>query len=166
MTFGRVCILTAFAVALYVVGAGIYGARTGKREWSVSARRGMYVIAALTITSFAILEYAYVTSDFAFSLVATNSSTTTPLFYRLTAIWSSQAGSMLLWVTVLAILSGIVLRATRDSHREVGAWATAVLGAIASFFLALMGVYPDANPFLAASPVPIACNGLKYGPVR
>ncbi|MFT4050074.1 MAG: heme lyase CcmF/NrfE family subunit [Solirubrobacterales bacterium] len=161
MTFGRACILTAFAVALYVVGAGFYGARTGKREWSVSARRGMYAIAVLAIASFVTLEIAYVTSDFSFSLVATNSSTTTPLFYQLTAIWSSQAGSMLLWVTVLSILSGIVLRLTRDTHREVGAWATVVLGAIATFFLTLMVFFPDANPFLASNPVPVEGNGLE-----
>ena len=55
MTFGRVCILTAFTVALYVVGAGFYGARTGKREWSVSARRGMYVIALLAIAAIVLI---------------------------------------------------------------------------------------------------------------
>src|SRR4051812_26031904 len=147
MTFGRACILTAFAVALYVVGAGFYGARTGKREWSVSARRGMYVIGGLAIASFVTLELAYIRSDFAFALVAQNSSTTTPTFYKLTAIWSSQAGSMLLWITVLGILSTLVLRLTRDTHREVGAWATVVLGAIATFFLTLMVFFPDANPF-------------------
>lgn len=161
MTFGRACILTAFAVAIYVVAAGFYGARTGKREWSVSARRGMYVIAGLAIASFVTLEIAYINSNFHFSLVATNSSTTTPLFYRLTAVWSSQAGSMLLWVTVLGILSGLVLRLTRDTHREVGAWATVVLGAIATFFLTLMVFFPDANPFLASNPVPVEGNGLE-----
>ncbi|MGH2958580.1 MAG: heme lyase CcmF/NrfE family subunit [Solirubrobacterales bacterium] len=160
MTFGRACILTAFAVAIYVVGAGLYGARTGKREWSVSARRGMYVIAGLAIASFVTLELAYINSNFAFSLVALNSSTTTPLFYKLTAIWSSQAGSMLLWVTVLGILSSVVLRITRDTHREVGAWATVVLGVIATFFLSLMVFFPDANPFLRSTPVPLEGNGL------
>ncbi|MBJ7458278.1 MAG: heme lyase CcmF/NrfE family subunit [Thermoleophilaceae bacterium] len=161
MTFGRACILTAFAVALYVVGSGLYGARTGKREWSVSARRGMYVIALLAIASFVTLELAYINSNFEFALVAQNSSTTTPLFYKLTAVWSSQAGSMLLWVTVLGILSSIVLRITRDTHREVGAWATVVLGAIATFFLFLMVFFPDADPFKASSPVPVEGNGLE-----
>jgi cytochrome c-type biogenesis protein CcmF len=160
MTFGRVCIVTAFAVALYVIAAGFYGAKTGRREWSVSARRGMYAITALAIASFVTLEIAYVTSNFHFNLVALNSSTTTPLFYKLTAVWSSQAGSMLLWVTVLGLLSTVVLYGTRNTHREVGAWATVVLGVIASFFLSLMVFFPDANPFLAANPVPVEGNGL------
>jgi cytochrome c-type biogenesis protein CcmF len=160
MTFGRACILTAFAVAIYVVAAGFYGARSGKREWSVSARRGMYVIAGLSIASFVVLELAYIDSNFNFSLVALNSSTITPMFYKVTAIWSSQAGSMLLWVTVLGILSSIVLWLTRDTHREVGAWATVVLGVVATFFLSMMVFFPDANPFLRSSPVPLEGNGL------
>lgn len=160
MTFGRVCILTAFAVALYVAAAGFYGAHTGERRWSVSARRGIYAICGLAVISFAVLEIAYVRSDFSFSLVALNSSTTTPLFYKLTAIWSSQAGSLLLWVLVLGIFASAVLFATRNTHREVAAWATGVLGVIAAFFLGLMVFYPDANPFLASNPVPVEGNGL------
>ena len=104
MVFGRVCILTAFAVAIYVVGAALYGAKTGKREWSVSARRGMYCVLGLALACFVTLEIAYLQSNFDFYLVAQNSSTTTPLFYKFTAIWSSQAGSLLLWVTVLGLL--------------------------------------------------------------
>jgi cytochrome c-type biogenesis protein CcmF len=61
---------------------------------------------------------------------------------------------------VLGILSSAVLRLTRDTHREVGSWATAVLGAIAAFFLTLMVFIPDANPFLASNPVPAEGNGL------
>ncbi len=115
----------------------------------------------MAIASFVTLEIAYLSSDFSFSLVALNSSTTTPLFYKLTAVWSSQAGSLLLWVTVLGLLSSVILRMTRDSHREVGAWATVVLGGIASFFLAMMVFFPDADPFLASTPVPIEGNGLQ-----
>lgn len=160
MTFGRVCIITAFVVAIYVAGAAFYGASTGKREWSVSARRGMYAIFGLAVACFITLELAYIRSDFSFSLVALNSSTTTPLFYKLTAIWSSQAGSLLLWILVLGTFSSAVLYATRNTHREVGAWATGILGVIAAFFLGLMVFYPDANPFLGSSPVPIEGNGL------
>lgn len=160
MTFGRVCIILAFAVAIYVAVAAFYGARTGKREWSISARHGIYAIFGLAVAAFITLELAYIRSDFSFSLVALNSSTTTPLFYKLTAIWSSQAGSLLLWVLVLGTFSSAVLYATRNTHRETGAWATGILGVIAAFFTGLMVFYPDANPFLASNPVPVEGNGL------
>ena len=56
-----------------------------------------------------ILQSAFVRSDFGFALVASHSSTTTPLFYRLTAVWSSQEGSLLLWVLLLSLWSSLVL---------------------------------------------------------
>ncbi|MGH2907529.1 MAG: heme lyase CcmF/NrfE family subunit [Solirubrobacterales bacterium] len=161
MIFGRACILAAFAVAIYAAGAGFYGARSGKREWAVSARYAIYTLLALAIASFVTLEIAYLSSDFHFYLVAQNSSTTTPTFYKVTAVWSSQAGSLLLWVTVLGLFASGALYATRNTHREVAPWATAVLGVIATFFLALMVFFPDANPFRAANPVPIEGNGLS-----
>ncbi|MFY9470108.1 MAG: heme lyase CcmF/NrfE family subunit [Solirubrobacterales bacterium] len=161
MTFGRVCIIAAFVVAIYAAAAGLYAARGGRRDFAVSARRAIYALAAFAIAAFITLELAYLRSDFGFALVANNSSTTTPLFYKITAIWSSQAGSLLLWVMVLGIFSSAVLFATRNSHREVAPYANAVLGAIATFFLALMVFAPEANPFVASSPVPVEGNGLN-----
>ena len=49
------------------------------------------------------LEAAFLRSDFSVELVAEHSSTTTPTFYKLTAMWSSQGGSLLLWAWVLSI---------------------------------------------------------------
>lgn len=161
MTFGRVCILAAFGLAIYAATAGTYAATSGRRDWAASARRAIYALTGLAIAAFVTLEIAYLSSNFAFALVAQNSSTTTPLFYKLTAIWSSQAGSLLLWVTVLGIFSSGVLFATRNTHRQVAPWANAVLGAIAVFFTGLMVFAADADPFIAAVPVPIEGNGLN-----
>ncbi|MBI5310423.1 MAG: heme lyase CcmF/NrfE family subunit [Actinobacteria bacterium] len=161
MTFGRVCILAAFGLAIYALAAGVFAATSGRRDWAASARRAIYALTGMAIAAFATLEIAYLSSDFSFALVAQNSSTTTPLFYKLTAIWSSQAGSLLLWVTVLGIFSSGVLYATRNTHRQVAPWANAVLGGIAVFFVGLMVFAVDANPFVAATPVPVEGNGLN-----
>ena len=50
-----------------------------------------------------VLEAAFLRSDFSVALVADHSSTTTPAVYKLTAMWSSQGGSLLLWAWVLSI---------------------------------------------------------------
>ncbi len=74
------------------------------------------------------LEAAFLRSDFSVELVADHSSTTTPSFYKLTALWSSQGGSLLLWAWVLSLIaSSAVLYLTRNRHREVVPYATAVL---------------------------------------
>ncbi len=65
--------------------------------------------------------------DFSVGLVAEHSSTTTPTGYKLTAMWSSQGGSLLLWAWVLSIASSGVLYLTRSRHREIVPYATAVL---------------------------------------
>ena len=156
---GSAFLVVAFGAAIYTAIASVYGARAGKREWVVSGRRGMYCVAGLVIASMVLLEAAYLRSDFEFALVAQNSSTDTPTFYKLTAVWSSQAGSLLLWVTLLALFSSIALYATRRRHREIAPYAAAVLGAVAAFFLFLMLFY--ASPFDTLSPVPVEGNGLN-----
>jgi cytochrome c-type biogenesis protein CcmF len=156
---GSACLAVGLLTALYAVGAAIYGARGGGPRWVVSARHAIYALAGLLVTAFVILESAYLRSDFSYELVATNSSTDTPTFYKFTAIWSSQAGSLLLWVLLLSLFSSAVLRVTRNQQREVVPYATAVLGVIASFFLILTVFY--ASPFDTLANPPTEGNGLN-----
>src|SRR3954471_7329117 len=156
---GFACLVVALLTAIYAVAASLYGARGGGPRWVISARRAIYAMAGLLVLAFAILEAAYLRSDFSFSLVAQNSSTDTPTFYKLTAIWSSQAGSLLLWVMLLSLFSSAVLRATRNQMREVVPYANAVLGVIASFFLVLVVFY--ASPFDTLAQAPAEGNGLN-----
>src|ERR687887_2388510 len=114
--------------------ASLYGARSGRREWVASGRRAVYAMAGTTAVAFVILEAAFYRSDFTFAVVASHSSTTTPAFYRLTAMWSSQEGSLLLWAWVLSLASSAVLFLTRNRHREIVPYATAILMGFGTFF--------------------------------
>jgi cytochrome c-type biogenesis protein CcmF len=135
---GSALLAAALLAALYAAGAAVYGARTGDRRWVDSSRRSVYAMAALITTAVVLLEIAFVRDDFHFALVAEHSSTTTPTFYKLTAMWSSQEGSLLLWAWVLSLASSGVLYMSRRKHPEIAPWATAVLAAIGSFFIGLM----------------------------
>src|ERR687887_1244427 len=142
---GFACLVVGLLTALYAASASVYGAQTGRRQFVVSARYAFYCLAGLMILAVVILQSAYLRNDFSYSLVAQNSSTDTPTFYKLTAMWSSQAGSLLLWAFVLSIFSSVVLHLTRHKHREIVPYATAVLAGIGAFFLLLMVFY--ASPF-------------------
>jgi cytochrome c-type biogenesis protein CcmF len=155
---GSALLAAALLCALFAVGAGAYGGRSGDRRWVESARRGVYAWAGLLTAAVVILEIAFLRNDFSFSLVADHSSTTTPTFYKLTAMWSSQEGSLLLWAWVLSLASSVVLFITRNRHREIVPWATAVLAALGSFFIGLM-IF-KAQPFAHLDPAPPEGAGL------
>jgi cytochrome c-type biogenesis protein CcmF len=155
---GSALLAASLLAALFAAGAAVYGARTGDRRWIDSSRRSVYAMAALITTAVVLLEVAFVRDDFHFALVADHSSTTTPTFYKLTAMWSSQEGSLLLWAWVLSLASSGVLYMTRRRHREIVPWATAVLATLGSFFIGLMIL--KAQPFAHLDPAPQEGAGL------
>jgi cytochrome c-type biogenesis protein CcmF len=166
---GRALLILALAIAVYGVFASLYGARTRNaapgrhrwdgRAWIASGRRAAYALAVTLAVCFALLEAAFLRSDFSFQLVAENSSTTTSAFYRATAVWSSQQGSLLLWVLLLSGWSSIILFLTRRRAREIAPYATAVLLGLAAFFCALLVFL--VTPFGRMSPVPAEGLGLE-----
>ena len=155
---GSAALAASLLAVLYAGGAAIYGAVTGDRRWVHSSRLAMYATAALLTTCVVVLELAFLGDDFGFEVVGDHSSTTTPTFYKLTAMWSSQEGSLLLWAWVLSLASSGVLFLTRGRHREIVPWATAVLAGIGAFFICLMLF--AAPPFSEVSPAPAEGAGL------
>ncbi len=157
---GRALLILGLAVCVYGICASIYGARSRRREWVDSGRRAVYALAGLMVIAFVILEAAFLRSDFSFNVVAGHSSTTTPTFYKLAAAWSSQEGSLLLWVMLLSLWSSLILFLTRYRVREIAPYATAVLLGFAAFFTSLM-VFPfAANPFVTSAHPPLEGAGL------
>jgi cytochrome c-type biogenesis protein CcmF len=162
---GAAALIAALITAVYATVAALIGTR-GDGRWIDSSRRAVYAIFALLAVAVISLEAAFLRSDFSVSLVAEHSSTTTPTLYKLTAMWGSQAGSLLLWAFVLSAAASAVLFATRGRHREVVPWATAVMGGVATFFLAMMVVgiaIPSAAtyPFASLDPAPAQGAGLN-----
>jgi cytochrome c-type biogenesis protein CcmF len=159
LNLGRAALSLALLIAAYGIAASLYGARSGRHQWVDSGRRAVYALAAVLTVAFVVLEAAFLRSDFSFAVVASHSSTTTPTFYKAAAMWSSQEGSLLLWVWLLSLWSSLVLFLTRRRLREVVPYATAVLLGFAAFFAALVVFF--ANPFSLASPVPAEGTGLQ-----
>ncbi len=158
---GRALLILGLFVAAYGIGASLYGARRRRSDFVDSGRRAVYALAGMMLLAFALLEIAFVRNEFSFEVVASTSSLTTPTFYKLTAPWSSQQGSLLLWVTLSSVWSSVVLFATRRRLREIAPYATAVLLGMGAFFLALAAF--AANPFdtLASPPA----NGAGLDPL-
>ena len=155
---GRVLLILGFVTALYGIAASVYGGRRHDEAWIHSARRAMYSLALIAIVAFVILDIAFVRSDFSYNIVASGSSTTTPFFYRVAAIWATQQGSLLLWVMLLACWSSLALFVTRRKVREIVPWAQAVLFGFGAFFIGLNVFF--ANPFATSATAPTEGAGL------
>jgi len=155
---GRALLLLCLGTAVYGIGASLYGARRGRREWTASGRRAVYALAAMATVAFAILEDAFYRNDFSFNVVAGASSTTTPTFYKLAAAWSTQQGSLLLWVFLLSLWSSLILFLVRNRAREITPYATAVLLGFMGFFTSLAVFW--ANPFATSANPPTEGAGL------
>jgi cytochrome c-type biogenesis protein CcmF len=155
---GRALLILGLLVSLYGIGASLYGARTGRREFVASGRRSVYALFGLMALAFAILESAFLRSDFSYNIVASGSSTTTPTVYKAAAVWSTQQGSLLLWILLLSLWSSLVLFLTRHRVREIAPYATAVLLGFSAFFTGLTVLF--ANPFATSATPPAEGAGL------
>jgi cytochrome c-type biogenesis protein CcmF len=159
MTLGRACLLLALLIAPAGALASIYGARARRRDWVAVGRRSVYALSAVLSVAFAVLEAAFLRSDFSFEVVATHSSVATPLFYKAAAMWSSQEGSLVLWLWLLSLWSSLVLFLTRNRLPALAPYAAAVLLGFATFFAGLVVFL--ANPFQLLDPAPGDGTGLQ-----
>jgi cytochrome c-type biogenesis protein CcmF len=142
------------------VVAALIGTR-GDRRWVDASRRAAYALFALMVICVIAIEVAFITDDFSLSVVANHSSIETPLFYKVTAMWSSQEGSLLLWAFMLSVVSSASLYFTRNKLRDLVPWATAVMLGVAVFFTSLMLFGGGVNPFETLAVVPADGTGLN-----
>ncbi len=108
------------------------------------------------------LEHGLITHDFSLLYVQQNNSLETPLLYTITGMWSSLAGSILLWGLILAIY--LVLASwvvSRHSSVVVTSWVILTGLVISGFFFALM--LGPSNPFVTLAHPPH--NGLGPNPL-
>jgi cytochrome c-type biogenesis protein CcmF len=159
-SLGNAALWLALLTVIFGAVAALIGTR-GDRRWVDASRYAVYSFCALMVICVVVIEHAFLTDDFSFNVVATHSSIETPTFYKFTAMWSSQEGSLLLWSFILSIVSTISLAATRHKLRDLVPWATAVMMGIATFFTGLMLLGGEVNPFATISPVPVDGTGLN-----
>ncbi len=155
---GRALLVLALLVCVYGIAASLYGARAGQQRFVDSGRRAVYALAAVAAIAFAILEGAFLGNNFSYNVVAQASSTTTPTLYKFAAVWSTQQGSLLLWILLLSFWSSLVLFLARRRAREIAPYATAVLLGFGLFFTTLATFF--ANPFATTANAPSEGAGL------
>src|SRR5687768_5984805 len=147
---GRAALIVVLGLSLYAVAAGGYAARRNRRRLAESAQNALLAACGAAAVAAVVLVVALARDDFRFVYVAEHISRDLPLPYALSAFWGGQEGSLLLWLLVLTGFSAAAIRlGRRRGRRELVAWATPVLGAVAAFFSVLVVVV--ASPFATQS---------------
>lgn len=156
---GYITLLLALGAAVFGIVAGIVGARRRYAELVVSARHAVVAVTGLLTLAVLILVYSFLINDFSLRYVASNSSRMQPVFYKVTALWGGQEGSLLFWVWILSLFAlGVVVRKWHQ-NRELIPYVIAILMGIAAFFLALVTIV--VNPFERLGFMPVDGNGLN-----
>jgi len=122
-----------------------------------SARNAILVTTALVTLASAILLYLLVTHEFQVQYVYQYTSTHLPLVYIISAFWAGEAGSLLLWLWLIAILSVIV---TLPSERlgRLGPYVLATMALTEAFFALLL--ISTRNPFETLPYIPAEGQGM------
>jgi cytochrome c-type biogenesis protein CcmF len=143
--FGYGVIVATFLLALFCVGAGVYGAQTKSYRWADSARRAMLLtFPMVTIASLALI-YLLTTGQYEYQYVYTVTSNSMPLYLKITAWWGGQAGSLLFWSWLMSAFASAVALRKWDRDREFLPWVIVVSAVTLAFFLSLNIFFE--NPF-------------------
>jgi cytochrome c-type biogenesis protein CcmF len=167
-TFGSLSLLIALALAAYNLFAGIVALRllaTGQpapivpeRLADTARRAGIAAFVAVTAAAFA-LVWSVFSNDFSITYITEHSNRALPGWYKFSALWSGQEGSLLLWCWLLATY-GFVLRLRHKTDVKLYAYAGTIMAGIQVFFLAVVNF--AAPPFsLLRGALPADGNGLN-----
>ena len=127
----------SFLFSLFASASTVLGLRLKNERFLESGRRSL--ISTFILSSIACLRliYAFLKDEFAIKYVASNSSSDLPYFYKLTALWAGQAGSLLFWFWLLTLFSAVLVLRKRGED-EILDHSLPVLSLVELFFSLLL----------------------------
>ena len=139
-----------------------YSIRKDKIFLNVS-QRGLIAVCFCVILATLCLLNELLISNFNLQYVSQYTSYETPLFFKVTALWAGQAGSLLFWTFIMSIYSLIYINITLRKMPTLKYSSYIMLSFIFGFFLLLSNFI--ANPFQPVSSDIIVQNGNGLNPL-
>jgi cytochrome c-type biogenesis protein CcmF len=125
-----------------------------------SGKRSLVSAAVFTTLASIALAYLFLTDNFRVEYVASYSDRALPIFYKATAFWAGQKGSLLFWAWVLSFFVVLVIFNNRKEPDDRNTpYVYLVLAATQGFFLLLLCAV--SNPFDTLDFLPRDGNGLN-----
>tara|TARA_X000001036_G_scaffold431323_1_gene465416 strand:- start:369 stop:2246 length:1878 start_codon:yes stop_codon:yes gene_type:complete len=114
-----------------------------------------------TISSFFLLIFAFIFSDFSLLAVYQNSHTAKPIFYKIAGVWGNHEGSLLLWVNIMVIFSYLFFVFNSKSRKSYSLYTLLIQNILILGFLIFL--ISNSNPFFKILPIPM--EGLGLNPI-
>ena len=147
---GNYALALSLAIAVLLAIFPLWGAEKGNVQFMALARPMTYGLFLILSVSFGALFYVFAINDFSVQYVVNNSNTTLPIYYRLSAVWGSHEGSLLLWIWLLSLWSTAVALFSKRLPQEAVARVLGIMGIISIGFL--LFVLFTSNPFTRTFP--------------
>ncbi|MBX7456933.1 heme lyase CcmF/NrfE family subunit [Qipengyuania sp. 1NDH17] len=159
---GLAALWLAAALAVLQLLGGVLALRGGTTSDIAALTRPAAILqGGLVAVSFGALLYVFAITDLSVKLVAMNSHTLKPLIFKLSGAWGNHEGSMLLWVTVMALAGALIAGIERRLPERTMQATLAAQGFVALGFYAFLLL--SSNPFeRLAQP---AVEGLGLNPL-
>ncbi|MDN5863689.1 MAG: heme lyase CcmF/NrfE family subunit [Gammaproteobacteria bacterium] len=149
---GEFALVLALALAALQAIAGLAGPWRGGEKLMALARPAAWTQLLAVAVAFGCLTYSFVTTDLTVRYVAENANAAMPLLYKFTGVWGAHAGSLLLWILILAFWGGAVALFSRRLPRVFALRVIGVMGLVSLGFIAFSLFLSD--PFIRALPPP------------
>lgn len=155
---GELALWVALLLAAWGAIVSFAGGRAGRTDLIASAVRAVYAAFACIVLATSGVLVALVTSDFTFRFVTSFTSANLRVGYKIAALWSGPAGTLLFCTLILSTCAAIALaaRSERDERRTshvAGAFSAIMLFFVATLCFAM-------NPYERTVPVPVEGLGM------
>jgi cytochrome c-type biogenesis protein CcmF len=158
---GHFSLILALLVAAVQGTVPLVGASRRNRPLIDVAQPAALLQFALVAFSFAVFAHAHIVSDFSVRNVFENSHTAKPMLYKVTGVWGSHEGSMMLWVFMLTLFGALVAGFGRSLPASLRGRTLAIQGLLG--FGTLLFIIATSNPFDRLLPAPV--NGRDLNPL-
>ncbi|MFD2191186.1 heme lyase CcmF/NrfE family subunit [Pistricoccus aurantiacus] len=148
--FGHFALVLALLIAAVQAVIPLAGAATRRPLWMAYAKPMASAQFLFLVLAYLSLTASFMLDDFSVVVVADNSNSMLPWYYKFSAVWGNHEGSVLLWSLMLGTWGFAVSRFSGNLPRDMMARVLGIMGLVSTGFLAF--VLLTSNPFARTLP--------------
>ncbi|HKJ66734.1 MAG TPA: cytochrome c-type biogenesis CcmF C-terminal domain-containing protein [bacterium] len=145
--------------ALWTLFRGVQGWRQQNFLYTKQAQAGIYISFFSVTLAVLILWYQLLGSHFISRYVASYTSLALPWYYKVSALWAGQAGSLLFWLWLVTVFATLFIYRHREDYKQFMPIMVAVFAFVSLLFYGLTLFVT--SPFETLNFMPRDGNGLN-----